>query len=89
MVDGFSVDYIGGVCPVEAEGSIDGHRFYFSARGDVWQLQIGGADPSEGADWSYSESYGVTKSAAGFIKPDEARALIRKAILIFRSETET
>ena len=88
MIDGLGVEYVGGVCPVEAEGSIDGHRFYFYARGARWSLGIGGSDPIESADWYYEEPYGQSKSAAGFMKEEEAIALIRKAMLMFRAENE-
>lgn len=32
---------IGGNCPVQAEGTIDGVPFYFRARGDQWSMGIG------------------------------------------------
>ncbi len=31
---------LGGACPVQAEGTIDGHPFYFRFRGDEWSLTI-------------------------------------------------
>lgn len=38
------VKYIGGACPVQAEGTVDGIPFYFRARGNGWSLSIG-VDP--------------------------------------------
>lgn len=37
---GIQLDTIGGNCPVQAEGTIDGKRFYFRARGDSWQFHV-------------------------------------------------
>jgi hypothetical protein len=36
------IDVIGGSCPVQAEGTIDGVPFYFRARGGSWTMAIGG-----------------------------------------------
>ncbi len=30
----------GGMCPVQAEGTVNGLRFYFRARGTTWSLSI-------------------------------------------------
>jgi len=42
---------LGGACPVQAEGTIDGHPFYFRYRGDEWSLTIApvGGDPMDTA----------------------------------------
>lgn len=32
--------YFGGKCPVQAEGRVNGHPFYFRARGGYWALHI-------------------------------------------------
>jgi hypothetical protein len=37
---GVKLDTIGGNCPVQAEGTIDGKRFYFRARGSSWQFHV-------------------------------------------------
>lgn len=38
---------IGGACPVQAEGTIDGNPFYFRARWDDWEFVVSqpGTDP--------------------------------------------
>jgi hypothetical protein len=41
---GVKLDTIGGNCPVQAEGSIDGKRFYFRARGASWQFVVAETD---------------------------------------------
>ena len=35
------IDWIGGYCPVQAEGRVDGHAFYFRSRGERWSFEIG------------------------------------------------
>ena len=32
---------LGGNCPVQAEGLIDGHPFFFRARGAHWSMTVG------------------------------------------------
>lgn len=52
-----------GNCPVQAEGYINGHPFYFRARGAFWSLRV---NRKKGVkydfkfcddDWYYSEEY--------------------------------
>jgi hypothetical protein len=33
-------DWIGGYCPLQAEGTIDGNHFYFRAKGTRWEFAI-------------------------------------------------
>lgn len=71
---GIYIASIGGQCPVEAEGTVDGEHFYFRSRGARWSLGIGGeiyGDPI----WQYSEAYG-TWPDAGWITEDQARRFI-------------
>lgn len=73
-----TINLIGGNCPVQAEGTIDGEPFYFRARGERWSIGIGGdvvADP----DWYYEEPYPGEKFAAGWMTDDEARKFISEA----------
>lgn len=35
------LDYLGGNCPVQGEGKIDGYDIYFRSRGDNWTFDIG------------------------------------------------
>lgn len=82
------IDQIGGNCPVQAEGTIDGRQFYFRARGMYWSLEIGAKDdaPYEKWDcgsWCFSEKYSDDQYAAGWMTHDEARAFIEKAAGIF------
>ena len=77
------IKYIGGNCPVQAEGTIDGREFYFRARGEHWSLGIGG-DPVSKPDWEYEERYGDWPSA-GWMTPEEAESLLRMAAAKFIS----
>jgi hypothetical protein len=76
------IEMIGGSCPVQAEGTIDGREFYFRARGGAWRLNIGGdvvCDP----EWSHHEPYGDSPFAAGWMSEDDARFFIRKAAELY------
>lgn len=73
------IKYIGGNCPVQAEGTINGQPFYFRARGDGWRIGIGGNDIVAAPDWSYEEDYGDGPYDAGWMTKDEARAFIKQS----------
>lgn len=70
------IDSLGGICPVEGEGTINGQPFYFRARGGRWSLAVGGTDPVVDPAWTYSEPYGDWADAAGFMTEDEALRFI-------------
>ena len=76
------IDLIGGNCPVQAEGTVDGKPFYFRARGEHWSMGIGG-DPVMNPEWEHHEEYGAVPFAAGWMELDEARAFIDKAVAIY------
>lgn len=75
---------IGGNCPVQAEGLIDGKPFYFRARGDDWSMSIGGEDVILNPEWYYEEEYGDWPEA-GWMPEGEARAFIAKAAALYLS----
>jgi hypothetical protein len=77
--------YIGGNCPVQAEGTINGEEFYFRARGQRWSVGIGGKVVSE-PNWYYEEPYGEVMYDAGWMTEEEARAFIEKAALEWEME---
>ena len=79
------IDTLGGNCPVQAEGTIDGIPFYFRARGDSWRMNIGGADIVGEPEWSYEEDYGTSPFDAGWMSQEEARAFIQRAAERFSS----
>lgn len=82
--EGLVIDRIGGNCPVEIEGAIDGQEFYFRARGMRWSLSVGGRDVVGAPDWYYEEPYGDQEFAAGWMSEEEARAFLDKAARLWR-----
>lgn len=92
--DGWAID-VGGACPVQGTGHVDGHPLYFRARGWLWSVRIAwdhDADPvlvvpgsrvARGfiADGSFGESRGY---AASWMQPDVSRALVSLVVDAFR-----
>jgi hypothetical protein len=84
-VNGIRIKDIGGFCPVQAEGTIDGAPFYFRARGSRWSLSVGGADVIGAPEFHHEEPYGDGPFAAGWMEEEEARAFIEKAAGLYRA----
>jgi hypothetical protein len=74
-----AINWIGGNCPVQAEGTVDGKEFYFRARGEHWSMSIGGADVVGEPEWYYEEEYSDEPFAAGWMHEAEARHFISRA----------
>jgi hypothetical protein len=72
------IDMIGGNCPVQAEGTIDGQEFYFRARHEHWSLSIG-RDHDGAALWFTTGA----RDNAGWLDEDEAIALIAEAAKLY------
>lgn len=84
---GVDIMWIGGNCPVQAEGRIDGLPFYFRARGQKWTIAIGhGALGRSAADaeWYHEETYGSSPFEAGYMDIDVATDLIHDSALLYR-----
>ena len=77
------IDTIGGNCPVQAEGTIDGKPFYFRARWSYWSIGIGGVDPCIDPEWEHGEKYSDELYAAGWMTEEEARTFIDKAANLY------
>lgn len=76
------IDWIGGNCPVQAEGTFDNNSFYFRARWEHWTLTVGcgTGEDSVFSDpiWNAGEKYGGGDPyAAGWMSEEEAMRLIR------------
>lgn len=74
-----AIDSIGGNCPVQAEGTINGLRFYFRSRGEHWSVEVHPTAsgpyldwPDDGAEWVYEEEYGDGPFDAGWMPEHEA-----------------
>ena len=87
-IEGLEIDWIGGNCPVQAEGRIDGKPFYFRARGQRWTIGIGGKVVSS-PDWGYGEYYGEGPFEAGWMDEDTAMGFIVQAMTLFREGAES
>lgn len=88
MNEAIIIDWIGGNCPVQAEGTIDGKEFYFRARGGHWSLSIGGENVVGEPDWYHEEPYGDEEFAAGWMTKKEARDFLEKAANLYLSRDE-
>ena len=55
------IDMLGGNCPVQAEGTIDGRPFYFRARGQSWSMGIGG-DVVGDPDWYMKQIWEIGRA---------------------------
>jgi hypothetical protein len=73
------IAYVGGSCPVQGEGWIDGQPFYFRARGRGWRIEIGQSELPDIALWMDGGLYGDGPHDAGYMPVEEARALILRA----------
>lgn len=72
---------IGGVCPLQAEGTIENKPFFFRARGNRWTLGIGG-EPVLKPESFYSGSI----PDAGWMSEAAARELIETTAQIHLQE---
>jgi len=71
------ITLLGGQCPVQAEGTIDGIPFYFRARGARWSFSVGPFS-NRTPDWVHEEDFG-TGFDAGWMTPEEAVEAIERA----------
>jgi hypothetical protein len=87
--DGWEGD-LGGSCPVQGYGTVDGHGWYFRARGASWSFDIGKGSGSDicADNWATLwRTYGDwgTWPEAGYMEDDEAWRLVEESIAAFRS----
>ena len=78
----------GGVCPVQAEGTISGYPFYFRSRHARWSLHVASSpsgDPLDDDAWTIIEDYplkGETEEtrrvSAGYATKDECMRFIER-----------
>lgn len=70
------IEYIGGNCPVQSEGTVGNKSFYFRARWDKWSIGIGGDDPVLNPEWYKEGQYGANPGDAGWMPQYEALKFI-------------
>lgn len=80
-------DYLGGMAPVQAEGTIAGHRFYFRSRYQHWTFSVSEHDdvspveidsPASGKAYGFFREgdYGSTPFEASYMPEEEARRIM-------------
>jgi hypothetical protein len=84
LAPAFDVHHLGGLCPVQAEGTVNGHRFFFRARGARWRMYVAGqpgehTDPMGKDGWLFEEPYG-TWPDAGYMDQSTAQACIQRSL---------
>jgi hypothetical protein len=85
------------VAPVQAEGTVAGHAFYFRSRGDTWQFTVAereGDDPSELAEVDVAEGAAWYRSGtlpgrfdASWMPVQKAKTLINYCARAYAAET--
>ena len=81
----YEIKGLGGYCPVQADGRVDGVPFYFRARGNAWSMSVG-QKPILSPEWFYKEQYGERPYEAGWMPLDVAKDMISKAVELYLSE---
>lgn len=85
------------VAPVQAEGTVAGHAFYFRARGNTWEFTVAereGDDPAEfgeadvtaGRAW-YRSGTLPGRFAASWMPIEDAKAVINECARAYISKT--
>ena len=85
----FPAHWLGGNCPVQAEGLVNNRPWYFRARGDSWSMTVGAVGVEHALDdeeWRYEQDYGDGPFDAGWMPEDEARGFIVGGILLWHQE---
>jgi hypothetical protein len=73
-----------GACPLQGEGEVDGHAWYFKARRQSWTFEVRDHRVAAGKDWQTGGNYGEGPYDAGWMKHSHAWVLIRESIARFR-----
>lgn len=86
--------------PVQAEGTLEGHPFYFRSRGDQWAFSVSeepaldpvfidSAESAAGRGYYAEGQYGASGSyAASYMPLAEARELISECARRYRADRE-
>jgi hypothetical protein len=77
----------GGNCPVQIEGTVDDHFFYFRARGQRWSCEFATKEGdlcTENVSFRVEQPYGDEPFAAGWMPLSEAYGFLIAAIGQFR-----
>lgn len=87
---GATMDWIGGNCPVQAEGTVDSMAFYFRARGSRWTFTVAERQAAifEAPTFHCEAPYGDGPYDAGWMPKHHAYAAIIEGIRLYRLERE-
>lgn len=77
------ITMIGGQCPMQAEGTINGKPFYFRARGEHWSFSVGDGDIHGDTDWYLSVRWSRDQFGAGWMTEAQARAIIAQCAIAY------
>ncbi|TBB60684.1 hypothetical protein ELH43_36720 [Rhizobium ruizarguesonis] len=84
--NGYTLHWLGGNAPVQAEGIVDGRPLYFRARGTQWSLEIGYEERGDRPPmWWHVEDWGEWPDA-GYMPEDIALEMIDKAVALYREQ---
>ncbi len=92
------ISSLGGAAPVQAEGTVAGHPFYFRARHEHWSFAISEDSSVDPVDIQTREagdkhgffreaSYGTEPFAASYLPAIEAEAIIRQCATDYLAQT--
>ena len=86
---------IGGFCPVQGYGNVDGMNWYFRARGDAWSFEVwdapfgdGGKLPVGDPLWLAEADYGEGDYDASWMPFSHAWRFIEESIALFRARPQ-
>ena len=96
MTDPLIFEFITTAAPVQAEGTLAGHRFYFRSRHESWEFSLSD-DPAIDPALINSEEHGFYRTgecsggpyAASYMPLPEAEALIRRCAGEYLESTGT
>jgi hypothetical protein len=84
--DGLEIEFAG-ACPVQGEGTLDGHDVYYRSRGEGWQFHVAGPSGDVFGDdaWEYAEVPYIFPDG-GWVDRSVSEACIRRAVAKWREE---
>ena len=77
-----------GTAPVQAEGTVNGHPFFFRSRGSRWSLEVSPSPDRhfDASAWRYVENYAPWPDA-GYMPEQEVRGKIIQALTRWFEQT--
>lgn len=89
--DGLVID-VSGACPVQGEGSLDGHPLYFRARHDGWSFCVAASLDGDPVDvgfgspgWYLEGSYGLDEEAS-WMPASDSMKIVEACVARIRKE---